>query len=521
MKKNKCELGGQLGSQQDPQQDILKKVAKIGLPIAGMAIGSAIAPGAGTTIGGAIGGGIGSLFAQGGDLNEVYGLSHEDGGVQLGNSNNEVEEGEYIKDSKVLSKRLGYADRMKKLESKVKPTLRGNSDKLDKELLDKKFNELYNEQEEEKFYDNANSAFEGLEQFAKGGSIHINPENKGKFNATKARTGKSTEELTHSKNPLTRKRAVFALNASRWKHTMGGLLKMHDGGGKFDPPTLNESLDKNPYIVEGNDELQSMYQKVLDDNERSMLLKTAREEANPLSTITPISAVNIPQEDKSLIDVTKPVPTNLVEDGKKPVRFNNKMNPLGPALQSLDPLYNLALGTLNKDYVNYKAPTLNRMNPAQANALIGANMNRVAAGTRNAIRNTANTQGNYLSNLAVSNASINQAIGNSIASNLMGYNQANNTITNQNIAGKADVYNRNLDANEMIRDSRKTALSSGLRSTGNIGAGISKTQQEYSADNLRNNVILDTAKSLYPNFELLPQEEKDKIVGMLINFKKG
>lgn len=48
--------------------------------------------------------------------------------------------------------------------------------------------------------------------------IHINPANRGKFNATKKRTGKSTEELAHSKNPLTRKRAIFALNARKWKH---------------------------------------------------------------------------------------------------------------------------------------------------------------------------------------------------------------------------------------------------------------------------------------------------------------
>ena len=32
------------------------------------------------------------------------------------------------------------------------------------------------------------------------------------------RTGKSTEELTHSKNPLTRKRAIFAQNAAKWNH---------------------------------------------------------------------------------------------------------------------------------------------------------------------------------------------------------------------------------------------------------------------------------------------------------------
>jgi hypothetical protein len=52
-------------------------------------------------------------------------------------------------------------------------------------------------------------------EFMKKGGIHINPKNKGKFNATKKRTGKTTEELAHSKNPLTRKRAIFALNARK------------------------------------------------------------------------------------------------------------------------------------------------------------------------------------------------------------------------------------------------------------------------------------------------------------------
>lgn len=48
--------------------------------------------------------------------------------------------------------------------------------------------------------------------------INIKPKNKGKFTATKKRTHKSTEQLTHSKNPLTRKRAVFAQNAKKWNH---------------------------------------------------------------------------------------------------------------------------------------------------------------------------------------------------------------------------------------------------------------------------------------------------------------
>lgn len=59
-------------------------------------------------------------------------------------------------------------------------------------------------------------AFGGMIREFKDGGIHIKPENRGKFTATKKRTGKSTEELTHSKNPLTRKRAIFAQNAKKW-----------------------------------------------------------------------------------------------------------------------------------------------------------------------------------------------------------------------------------------------------------------------------------------------------------------
>ena len=66
----------------------------------------------------------------------------------------------------------------------------------------------------------------GIDLFGSGGKIHINPANRGKFNATKKRTGKTTEELTHSSNPLTRKRAIFAQNAAKWnhKHADGGPL---------------------------------------------------------------------------------------------------------------------------------------------------------------------------------------------------------------------------------------------------------------------------------------------------------
>lgn len=70
--------------------------------------------------------------------------------------------------------------------------------------------------------------------------IHIKPENRGKFTETKKRTGKTTEELTHSKNPLTRKRAIFAQNAKKWKHFLGGSFQ-----GIATDNSIMVSKDKN------------------------------------------------------------------------------------------------------------------------------------------------------------------------------------------------------------------------------------------------------------------------------------
>lgn len=64
---------------------------------------------------------------------------------------------------------------------------------------------------------------------ANGSGIHIKKENRGKFTETKKRTGKTTEELTHSKNPLTRKRAIFAQNSRKWKHEDGGEVHKPNG----------------------------------------------------------------------------------------------------------------------------------------------------------------------------------------------------------------------------------------------------------------------------------------------------
>lgn len=90
-------------------------------------------------------------------------------------------------------------------------------DELAKSLLQQSVNEghVFEMTEEEL----KNMIKYGTNKLLEKSGIHIDPENKGKFTATKKRTGKSTEELTHSKNPLTRKRAIFAQNAKKWNHS--------------------------------------------------------------------------------------------------------------------------------------------------------------------------------------------------------------------------------------------------------------------------------------------------------------
>lgn len=68
-----------------------------------------------------------------------------------------------------------------------------------------------------------------LNTFAKGGKIHIKPENRGKF--TKHCGGKVTSECIakgkRSSDPAVRKRATFAANARKWHHAFGGDLLTH------------------------------------------------------------------------------------------------------------------------------------------------------------------------------------------------------------------------------------------------------------------------------------------------------
>lgn len=69
---------------------------------------------------------------------------------------------------------------------------------------------------------NLNTIRGAYNEYAEGGSIHIKPSHRGRLTELKARTGKSEAELYNDGNPAHKKMVVFARNARKWKHGLGG-----------------------------------------------------------------------------------------------------------------------------------------------------------------------------------------------------------------------------------------------------------------------------------------------------------
>lgn len=141
-------------------------------------------------------------------------------------------------------------------------------------------------------------------EYSKGGSIHIKPENRGKFNATKRRTGKTTEELTHSKNPLTRKRAIFAQNAKKWHH--------HPDGGHLDWSIPQREY---PDIILPYDYDWFKYNQTL-NRQRYAESSLLNNKKSPKGAKGPYQIMDITYKDYLTRGKGKPVDVNTLEGGE-------------------------------------------------------------------------------------------------------------------------------------------------------------------------------------------------------------
>jgi len=133
--------------------------------------------------------------------------------------------------------------------------------------------------------------YEALQQFASGGTIHIKPENKGKFTSWAKSHGMGVQEAAShvmaNKDKYSStivKRANFAKNASKWKHAEGGKVEPNNSFGL----TGNYSRNPNPEAIESNYKLAADYQRKLGKFNAGLNANLGFNQTMPLNTEGPV-----------------------------------------------------------------------------------------------------------------------------------------------------------------------------------------------------------------------------------------
>lgn len=451
-----------------------KKIAKTTISTAGM-VGNIFAPG----IGSAVSGAVNSTFALGGNMTEIPDSAgtHEEssyGGVPINNFNSSVEQGEVINNANntVLSNRLtpngskkSYAGIMKKYNKLQKLRPKG-TDKLTDDFVNLKAEELYEDQEAQKEFkgimQNAQMVYGGMMQMAAGGNMYgrggdmdnpiIDRINKAKLKGKKFidNTKENLEEFEQDFKNTRRK--VY----NRGVRTIEDLKDFY-----------NKKRNKNSY--KNTDIANNL------DNSNSPYL-------GPGVTAS-----------GSRLNKDKKTPSNF--DAKKVIPYTQL---LGPASQMFTSLLRRNEDLAN---LNYRTPEYTPVDPFYASAIARAQANQQEAIAKNAIRNNANTQANYLQNMAGVTANM---LASPNQASMLAYQAdiANQMGRNQNNALKAEAANRNIDEREKLIDNSRTQFTNSLYNLGNTSAGIYKDYLSNEVVNKNNNMFMQNYGNLYKNLTL-------------------
>lgn len=134
---------------------------------------------------------------------------------------------------------------------------------------------------------------------ARGGKIHIKPENRGKFTALKERTGHSASWFKENGTPAQKKMAVFDLNSRKWtRKEDGGVIDRGNSNGFYNMPVpINRSYeDFNDYWY--SNRLGLLGQNLVDSGVKSVELPVYnRRYVGEL----PVSLMNIGNEEYNRI----------------------------------------------------------------------------------------------------------------------------------------------------------------------------------------------------------------------------
>lgn len=439
-------------------------------------------------------------------------------GIPIGNDN-VVEKGETKKDNyifsdsiKVPGKKYTFAKMSKMIDNKYS---KRDNDKLSDKQKELDLQKLQDNQEsvrdtilnsayKKAFGGDINNGIDDNDQMKYGGSIHINPENKGKFTDYKERTGKTTEEALHSSDAHVRQMANFSRNAKKWHHEMGGELnnpykkalnapfeaynnfwdrkvaylpqethKMDDGGftdtsNEIDP---NTPFNASPYI----------------DN----YLKwntTADQDFN---------SINNYNFDKSMTNYE-----NQPINQKVPNNFNN--NSLYNAGNFAGGAYDIYRGLKGPAKVNY-----DRVNPQQVDYttsrdIARRDINDSFGATAKDLKGV-NNPAQYLNLITQNAGQRNKELADTIGKSYEDQSNTNAQIVNQSKYFNAQTQQQESNARQQEKDQSSNILGAGIASVGNSTANTGRDQQMI--------ISQDQAKRFIGSSDYTPIYTNGKITG--------
>jgi hypothetical protein len=483
--------------------------------------GNLIAPG----IGGQIGKTIGGLFADGGQTQPtenlveagetvltkdgklvVYpdnGLTHEKNPNDGFKAPNEG----YVFSNRLTIGNKSYADISKKIDKRY--SLR-KDDNISKEAKARELNDLMNHQEELRINNNMTQANKNLKKyFKKGGKLK--PDTAELDEDVRMIDNANTEVFsnTNNSNP---NNPIYNLNPSAeiQPDFMSVKPTGYKGGSEYKPTINNDnSLNLTPSSF--------MNSLTTNSNISAPEIKNYTMD-NPQFNANTTVDINRPNMIKSTYSKNNPTNKNS-SPNNKPL-FNSKYNPLGYA-QLAGSAFDIGKGLLGNKSINYKPykPTL--MNDPYT----PTNLRREAGNALNTVNSTIDTS-NLNAGQAIAAkmnaASTNQGLlANQLSANKQQINTYNNTLTNAGNQSAAEIYNRNIDANENVQDARANAIKTGLDTAGRGLATIGKDKDLYKSNDLYNNTMASFSNDMYSRYGLQPElDEKGNVIGFKSTFKK-
>jgi hypothetical protein len=321
-------------------------------------------------------------------------------------------------------------------------------------------------------------------QYAHGGSIHIKPENRGKFTASANRAGMGVQEFAshvlankedYSSTQV--KRANFARNFGG-KKAMGG--NMYDVGGPLEDFTYDnpQTAAYPSYMFNPNTDISPQ-----EDFIEFPL------EPTPAMAELPEGLSNTPTLDMSNYTPYENKYANQMQGKTTPTA----QNPYGE-VGNTGYLTNLAGNLVKAGMVATSKPPIynpsvkfGRMNANPAERLAMQEGRREIQGTKDIIRNNATSSGQYLTNASLMGSSAANKLAGTIGGIRQQYDVQNVGIGNQEAQLNQQITAANNLAKETFRDNRLNQYNKILDSV--IGANQQRFATDIHANNYQNQAI--------------------------------